>query len=322
MGAYWWLSGKWKESGAVNSALKSGLWHGAFTGLAGFSVALVVMMSMESRGKWISVAANAFSTGELYPSLAVALATGVWGFFTAYRAGSSAEKRKHYLSEDWEWAETVFSAVLLASLLMYFVVQAFKIPSGSMKNTLLIGDHLFVNKFIYGVRVPFTGKRLLAFRPVERGDIIVFRFPSDDPKELHCGSIQYGKDFIKRVVGLPGDKLQVKNGQLFRNGEPAGLEPYAQFTDMYRQPLSLEAKALDAAGYQELWQTHALDSRLQDILRDQFGPVTVPPGTYMVMGDNRDQSCDSRYWGPVEQRYLKGKAWFIYWPPSRMGAVR
>ncbi|MBI5211478.1 MAG: signal peptidase I [Elusimicrobia bacterium] len=237
--------------------------------------------------------------------------------------GDKAEKRKYYLAEDWEWAETVFSAVILASVLMYCVVQAFKIPSGSMRNTFIEGDHLFVNKFIYGLRVPFSGKRVLALRGIRRGDIVVFRFPSDDPRELHCGSIQYGKDFIKRVVGIPGDTIEVADGQVKINGQ-SPVEPYVNqdSRDPDRQPGSPKAKLLTREKYQELWQTHALDRALEGTMRDQFGPVTVPKGSFMVMGDNRDHSCDSRYWGPVELKYLKGRAWFIYWPPSRMGVAR
>lgn len=323
MGAYAWLSNRWRESGAIDTPLKSGLWHGTFLGLAGFSIVMVLAMSMEGRLGRIAVAAEATTSRELYPSLFVGLIGGAVGFWRAYMGGDKAEKRKYYLAEDWEWAETVFSAVILASVLMYCVVQAFKIPSGSMRNTFLEGDHLFVNKFIYGLRVPFSGKRVLGLRGIRRGDIVVFRFPSDDPRELHCGSIQYGKDFIKRVVGIPGDTIEVVNGQVKINGQ-SPVEPYVNqdSRDPDRQPGSPKAKLLTREKYQELWQTHALDRALEGTMRDQFGPVTVPERSFMVMGDNRDHSCDSRYWGPVELKYLKGRAWFIYWPPSRMGVAR
>ena len=322
MGGYAWLSRRWTKTHAINTALKSGLWHGLFCAIAAFSVTLVLVMSLESRTRFISVAANAFSTSEIYPSLALALVAGIAGFWRAHRVGTQVSKRRYFLAEDWEWAETVFSAVLLAAMLMYFILQAFKIPSGSMRNTFLEGDHLFVNKFLYGIRIPLTGKRVLAMRKVERGDIIVFRFPSDNPRELHCGSVQYGKDFIKRVIGLPGDTLSVKGGRVILNGKPLMNEPYSQYLDAFRVPESIRRKDLSQVRYQELWQTHSLDRELQDVLRDHFGPVRVPEGSYLVMGDNRDRSCDSRYWGPVEAKYLKGKAWFIYWPPSRMGGVR
>lgn len=323
MGAVAWAGKEWTKSNFIDTRLKTALWHGFFCALSAFSVALVLVMSLESRTKFISVAAHVVSAAELYPALAIALVAGAIGFWRGWAGGGEPSKRKYFVAEDTEWAETVFSAVLLASVLMYFVIQAFKIPSGSMEKTLLIGDHLFVNKFIYGARVPFSGKRVLAPRAVQRGDIIVFRFPSDDPTELHCGSIQYGKDFIKRVVALPGDTIEVSAGKVILNGKPVGDEPYTQYVDgPYRQPPSVRAKELTAEKYQEYWQSHQLDKELGDIQKDYFGPVTVPPGAYFAMGDNRDRSCDSRYWGPVEGKYLKGKAWFIYWPPSRMKTVR
>ncbi|MBI5242059.1 MAG: signal peptidase I [Elusimicrobia bacterium] len=219
-----------------------------------------------------------------------------------------------------EWAETVFSAVLLAAMLMYFIVQAFKIPSGSMEKTLLVGDHLFVNKFIYGLRIPFTDKRVLALRQIQRGDIVVFRFPTENRKEEHCGSPQYGKDFIKRVIGLPGDRVELREGEVFVNEGSLGREPYVQLLDPYRHPRASFATSPEQ--YQTLWETRKLDQKIGDGIRDNFGPVVVPPEAYLMMGDNRDRSCDGRYWGPVQKKYLKGKAWVLYWPPSRMGGIR
>ncbi|MFA6315785.1 MAG: signal peptidase I [Elusimicrobiota bacterium] len=326
MGAYAWLSRKWKTSGKVDTPLKCGLWHGLFLGMSAFAVVLVLAMSMEGRAPRIGVAAGGLLSAEFYPALLAGLILGAVGFWRGYMTGDAAEKRTHFLEEDWEWSETVFSAVILASILMYFVVQAFKIPSGSMRKTFLEGDHLFVNKFIYGLRVPFSGKRVLALRTVQRGDVLVFRFPSEDPRKLHCGSIQYGKDFIKRVVGLPGDKIEVVNGVVKIN-DRFPVEPFVNMDpaerDPYRQPQAMNAGVLLKEGrYQELWQKHDLDRALEGVMKDQFGPVTVPEGSYMMMGDNRDHSCDGRYWGPVETKYLKGKAWFIYWPPARMGVVR
>jgi signal peptidase I len=190
-----------------------------------------------------------------------------------------------------------------------------------MESTLLIGDHLFVNKFIYGLRVPLAGRRVFPLKPIARGDVIVFQFPDVDSHALHCGSVQYRKDFIKRVVGIPGDTIQVVGGRLLRNGEPAMPEAYIQNVDgpaRYPEP----AKRLAGESYQKIWSSHSLDRELQDMQRDYFGPIRVPDNSYFAMGDNRDKSCDSRYWGPVEARYIKGKAWFIYWPPSRIRLVR
>lgn len=322
MGLFAWFSRGWQRAGGPETPIKSALWHALFFFLAGFSATMILAMSFESRARFISVAAHVLSVGEVYPALAVGAVLGALGFWRAFAKGDSVESRRHFLNEDLEWADTVFSAAFMASLLMMFVLQAFKIPSGSMEKTLLIGDHLFVNKFLYGLRVPFSGRRLLPLKGVSRGDVIVFQFPVDDARELHCGSIQYGKDFIKRVIGLPGEVVEVRDGRVFIDGKFLADEPYAQWTDANRQPQSVHAKDVTPQRYQELWQTHVLDRELQDIQRDYFGPVKVPEHAYFAMGDNRDHSCDSRYWGPVEEKYLKGKGWFIYWPPSRINSVR
>jgi signal peptidase I len=324
LGAFAWFSRGWEEEGGPDTAQKSALWHGLFLAISGFSATMVLAMSFETRARYISVAAHAIPVGELYPALAIGAVLFAFGYWRAWTKGDKIESRRHFLHEDLEWADTVFSAALMASLLMMFIVQAFKIPSASMEKTLLIGDHLFVNKFLYGARVPVTGKRILPLRSPKRGDIVVFQFPSDDPNALHCGSVQYGKDFIKRLIGVPGDTIEVRQGQVILNGTPveAKDEAYAVHDEPYREPQSPHAKEISPDRYQELWQTHQLDAELQNNQRDFFGPVKVPEHAFFMMGDNRDHSCDSRYWGPVEERYIKGKAWFLYWPPSRMGAAR
>mgnify|MGYP001819615567 FL=1 len=175
-----------------------------------------------------------------------------------------------------EYAEAIAIAILLALFIRTFVVQAFKIPSGSMLPTLLIGDHLLVNKFIYGIRVPFSGKVLVPLKDPKSGDIIVFKFPKDRTI-----------DYIKRVVGVPGDKIEVKNKKVYRNDKLAE-DPFAHFTSTTILPGSVSPK-------------------------DNFGPITVPEGKYFVMGDNRDNSSDSRFWGFVETNDVLGKAMIIYW---------
>lgn len=318
MGAYAWLSHRWSEDGTLDKRWAAVAWHALFLALAGFSVTLVAVLSMESRR--FSAPGALFSLRQMVPALCGAGLLGLFGVWRAWSDAGKAEKRRHFLNEDMEWAETVFSAVLLAAVLMYFVVQAFKIPSGSMEKTLLIGDHLFVNKFIYGLRIPFTDKRVLAFKQVQRGDIVVFRFPTDDVNEEHCGSVQYGKDFIKRVVGLPDDRVEIRAGEVFVNGKSLGQEPYTQFIDPSRHPKP--PFPISNEQYQLLWEGRQLDHKLGDSMRDHFGPIVVPPDAYLMMGDNRDRSCDGRYWGPVQKKYLKGKAWVKYWPPSRMGGIR
>ncbi|MEK7389325.1 MAG: signal peptidase I [Elusimicrobiota bacterium] len=321
LGIFAWYSRRCKERGGAATPLQSALWHAVFCAIAAFSAVMILTMVFESRSKVIAVWARALRVGDLYPSLTAAAVAAVFGFWRAWAKGDSVESRRHYLEEDLEWADTVFSSALLAWVLMTFLIQAFKIPSGSMEKTLLIGDHLFVNKFIYGLRVPLWGKRLVTLRDVRRGDVMVFEFPVPDPRENHCGKVNAGENFIKRVVALPGETVRVSEGKVFINGKLLNEEAYARYGDPYRQPESVHAKDLTPETYQRLWAEHKLDRELGDIQRDFFGPVTVPPGSYFMMGDNRDHSCDSRYWGPVDNHFVKGKAWFIYWPPSRMKMV-
>ena len=175
-----------------------------------------------------------------------------------------------------EYGEALVIAVIVVVLVRSFLVQAFSIPSGSMQDTLLIGDYLLVNKFIYGIRNPFTNEVLIPVKKPQRGDVIVFIYPQDP-----------SKDYIKRVVGVPGDQVQIINKKVYVNGQLVDT-PQAKFDD----PRMLN---------------HPNDPR-----RDNFGPVTVPPGRYFVMGDNRDHSYDSRFWGFVDETALRGKAFIIY----------
>jgi signal peptidase I len=184
-----------------------------------------------------------------------------------------AEKKKSGLREN---IEAILIAVLLALFIRTFVVQAFKIPSGSMQETLQIGDHILVNKFIYGIKLPFIQKTLIPIKEPRREDIIVFKYP-ENPK----------LDFIKRVVGVAGDRVEIRNKKLYVNGKHSD-RPYAVFMDGYTIP-SVYNK------------------------RDNFGPVTVPDNALFVMGDNRDNSKDSRFWGFVDVSAVKGKAFMIYW---------
>ena len=175
-----------------------------------------------------------------------------------------------------ENVEAIFIAIILALFIRTFVVQAFKIPSGSMKPTLQIGDHILVNKFIYGVKIPYIDKMIIPYKNPDHGDIIVFKYPEDPDK-----------DFIKRVVGVPGDMIKIINKKVYVNDVPIAHD------------LGVHS-----------------DSRIlsdQINQRDNFGPVTVPADSYFVMGDNRDNSYDSRFWGFVGQQAIKGKAFIIYW---------
>lgn len=187
-----------------------------------------------------------------------------------------SEYRKSTLRE---YFESIVIAVILALFVRTWVVQAFKIPTGSMENNLLVGDHLLVNKFIYGPTALGAARTLLPVDGVHRGDVVVFKYP-EDPE----------RDFIKRVIGLPGETIEIREKKVYIDGKPLE-EPYVHFL----QP---------AGSYGEF---AAFD------VREQYGPVTVPLGHYFMMGDNRDNSQDSRYWGFLPREYIKGKALLVYW---------
>jgi signal peptidase I len=179
-----------------------------------------------------------------------------------------------------EYFESIAIAVILALFIRTFVVQAFKIPTGSMENNLLIGDHLLVNKFVFGPATSGLERALLPVRDIARGDIVVFKYP-EEPE----------RDFIKRVIGLPGETLELKNKKVHINGRPLD-EPYVHFL------VPPSATGQEVAPYD---------------VRENYGPVTVPAGQYFVMGDNRDNSQDSRWWGFLPRANVKGKALMIYW---------
>jgi signal peptidase I len=181
-----------------------------------------------------------------------------------------------------EYFESIVIAVILALFIRTFVVQAFKIPTGSMENNLLIGDHLLVNKFVFGPTASRLERALLPIGTVKRRDIIVFKYPEEPDR-----------DFIKRVIGLPGEMIELRQKKVYINGTPLD-EPYVHFL----QPLG---------SLSELHEVTSFD------VRERYGPVTVPADQYFVMGDNRDNSQDSRYWGFLPRHYIKGKALLIYW---------
>ncbi len=176
-----------------------------------------------------------------------------------------------------EYFESIVIAVILALFVRTWVVQAFKIPTGSMENNLLIGDHLLVNKFVFAP-TPAALSPILPVRDIRRGDVVVFKYPSEPDR-----------DFIKRVIGLPGETVELRNKKVFINGQPLE-EPYVHFLE---PAMGHEVTSFD--------------------VRERYGPVHVPDGQYFVMGDNRDNSQDSRYWGFLPQTYIKGKALMIYW---------
>ena len=189
-------------------------------------------------------------------------------------------KKEKIKSKVQEYIEAIIIAILIALVIRTFAIQAFKIPSRSMVPTLLVGDQILVNKFIYGVKIPYLRKMIIPVTNPERGDIVVFIYPNDR-----------SKDFIKRVIGIAGDKIEIKNKRIFINNKEYS-DSYGVYSDNLIYPGVIQP-------------------------RDNFGPVTVPQNSLFVMGDNRDESSDSRYWGFVDIKDVEGKAFIIYWSWDR-----
>jgi signal peptidase I len=197
--------------------------------------------------------------------------------------GVPAETPSYKKSVVREYVESIVIAVILALFIRTFVVQAFKIPTGSMETNLLIGDHLLVNKVVYSPSSGTLESRLLGKRAIGRGHVIVFKYPED-----------HAKDFIKRVVGLPGETVEIRNKQVLIDGKPLA-EPYVHFLEPPLRPEDPEfGLRLEGRG-------------------DSWGPQQVPPGQLFVMGDNRDNSKDSRFWGFLPMDQVKGRALLVYW---------
>jgi signal peptidase I len=197
----------------------------------------------------------------------------------------------------WEWTKSIAMALVVWLVLRTFLVQAFRIPSGSMENTLLVGDFLFVNKALYGAEIPLVHKRLPAFREPTRNDILVF------------DGVESDMEIVKRMVGMPGDTLAMEGGQLIRNGERLD-EPYV----VHASPLPMAGP--EQRFLMRQWQVKYLVGRdtatynpdLQD-----WGPIVVPPDSYFMMGDSRDNSHDSRMWGFLPRKNVRGRPMFIYY---------
>lgn len=214
-------------------------------------------------------------------------------------------REESILSILWDWTRSLAVAFLLFLVIRAFVVEAFKIPTSSMENTLLVGDFLLVNKAVYGAEIPGTPLNLPSFAEPDRGDVIVFN-PPHDPS----------KNYVKRLVGLPGDTLEMRGKQLYLNREPLD-EPYARYIDR-------EADAVHPGmAWQEAYLVPDPRRRSYRPSRDSWGPIVVPQDHFFVLGDNRDNSEDSRYWGFVDREAVKGRPWFVYYSfdPARVRRV-
>ncbi|MCK4307408.1 signal peptidase I [candidate division WOR-3 bacterium] len=192
------------------------------------------------------------------------------------------------------WIEDLIFVVVAVLLIRAYVIQAYRIPTGSMERTLLVGDHLFACKFLYGIRIPFTDKRILEFREPRRGDIIVFRFPYER------------KDFVKRCIAVEGDIVEIKDKQAYVNNRLL-YEPYTHHGD----PGNYARLEIPEFEYQRAWVRGEFRNA-GAMIRDNFGPVRVPNGCMFMIGDNRDFSFDSRFWGPLEKKWIRGKVLVLY----------
>jgi len=202
-----------------------------------------------------------------------------------------------------DWARSLLVALVLFLVIRSFGVEAFKIPTSSMENTLLVGDFLLVNKAVYGARVPGTDLRLPAISQPRRGDVVVFNPPHEPDR-----------NYVKRLIGLPTDTLEMRDKRLYLNGAPL-YEPYAQHVD----------RRGDVEHPDMRWQSNHLVAgpmREYQPTRDNWGPLVVPRERYFVLGDNRDNSEDSRYWGFVHQGAIRGRPWFVYYSFDTRGGER
>ncbi len=230
-----------------------------------------------------------------------------------------------------EWGVVIIAVLLIRS----FVVEAFMVPTGSMLNTILIGDFMLVNKFVYGVKLPFTDKVVVPVSSPKRGDIVVFRFPLDPdvpagasrlfPAKLPLLPLFWSRtrgffqwytplSLVTRCVAVAGDTVEYRDKQLYVNGRRQ-VEPYVQHIDPRTFPGLTES-----SGFQQRWERHEFfRTELSQYIRDQFGPVVVPPGCIFVMGDNRDNSEDARFFGPLEVRHVRGKPLVTYMSTAAAG---
>lgn len=207
-------------------------------------------------------------------------------------------------SQVLEWIKSLAIALAIFLVLRTFLIEAFRIPSGSMENTLLVGDFLFVNKALYGAEIPFTGAHLPAFREPERSDLVIFRSVEDE-----------GLTVVKRVIGMPGDTLAMEDNQLIRNGVIQD-EPYVVHRDPLTDPEEPKMRA---------WQVRYLvgdrnPGTYRPTLKN-WGPIVVPPDSFFVMGDNRDRSYDSRYWGFLARDRIRGRPLIVYYSYDKNGVL-
>lgn len=212
-----------------------------------------------------------------------------------------ASKPKSQKNKATQWLNDIVFIVVVVLLIRAFIVQAYRIPTGSMEDSLLVGDHLFACKFLYGITIPFAQAKLFEFRLPKQKEIVIFRYPFER------------KDFVKRCIANAGDVVEIKDKKVYVNNKLL-TEPYTKFDD----PTTYEKLQLDDySQYQRIWEKAGFMNG-GGYIRDNFGPVKVPKDCIFVMGDNRDNSFDSRFWGPLNKKWLLGKSLILYfsWNPK------
>jgi signal peptidase I len=264
LGAYGFILRKlFNRERWIKTKIVSVFLHLLFMGAVGSLIGFVFSASTELHGPTLR-----------WP-LAGALIGLLWGAVQLLWNQSKPSGSTELLAGDLEWVETSFSAILLASVIMYAVLQAFKIPSGSMEDTLLIGDHLFVNKFVYGIRIPFTDRRVFKIQDVKRGEVVVFEAPMNAIVSREERDRGVKKDFIKRAVGLAGDVIEIKNKRLYVNGVFQD-SPFPVYKDRFTYPAA--RLGLPVGDYQHFWESGRFAELQRPQIGDNFGPIKVPEG--------------------------------------------
>lgn len=296
------------KRGLLAYVLPAAVWNSVFWALLAGLVAAIVLFGRPRPPL------DAYFSLKIGGAVMLVVLAGGAGFFMHFR--NTQQELYRLLGTNREWAETLGAAVLLAVFVMHFLVQSCRIPVPAMKPALNEGDRFFVNRAKYGFDVPFTGKKVLAFAKVQRGDVVSLLFPDSRPAAEHCGLKLAGREIIGRVAGLGGDTVEARGGELLVNGQPSGFGGAPR--ELFPRPAVTE----NTDDYQALWAARGLDGKYGPRVRDWFGPVTVPQNSYFVVNDNPDMSCDSRFWGPVPYENIKGSVMLVFWPPAHAGRIK
>lgn len=296
------------KRGLLGRTIGAAVWNSVFWALLAGLVSAIVLFGRPRPPL------DAYFSLKIGSAVMVAVLAGLAGFLCRFR--KTQQELYRLLGINREWSETLAVSVLLAAFVMQFVVQSCRIPVPAMKPALNEGDRFFVNRAKYGFRVPFTGRKVLRFAKVQKGNVVAFLFPDSRPDVEHCGLKLAGREIIGRVIARGGDIVEVAGGELLVNGQSSGFGGAPQ--ELFPRPAVTE----NTDDYQALWAARGLDGKYGPRVRDWFGPVAVPQNSYFVVNDNPEMSCDSRFWGPVPDENIKGSAMLVFWPPAHAGRIK